>query len=311
VARLKAFGQPALVISDYAEMANWLPLLSGAGARLFRKMGAGPITLQADAGFATGLWRRLPDAVRQATVVDGCIAVRWPAHAIWGELRQAGLPLASVAIDSAGSAQDAVRLFGDKAACVVDAGTPTYPAPPTVVRAVGRRCVAQRVGALTAEQIGQLAQCRIVFICTGNTCRSPMSRALCMKLLADALGCETSDLQARGYTVTSAGLAAMTGAEASPDAVTVIRELGGDLSNHSSRMVTLEDLQWADYLFAMTSGHCYTLESIPAAMPVPRLLRLDGRDISDPIGGAFADYKTCAHQILDCLRARLPELLEA
>jgi L-threonylcarbamoyladenylate synthase len=311
VGRLRKLGHPAVVISEYAELADWLPLLRGAGARLFRKLGAGPIALQADAGFATGLWGRLPDATRQQTVNDNRITVRWPDQPIWTELRQAGVPLVSVPIPAGVSAPETARLLGNQAACVVDAGPASLASAPTLVRATGRRCVVHQAGAVSAEQIDAVAQCRIVFICTGNTCRSPMAQALCVKLLAAALGCAASDLKQRGFCVQSAGLAAMMGAQASPDAVTVVAELGAELKEHSSRMITLELLQWADYLFGMTAGHCWTLESIPAPMPAPRMLMVDGTDVADPIGGALVDYKTCAQQILECLQQRLPELLEA
>jgi L-threonylcarbamoyladenylate synthase len=311
VGRLRKLGQPAFVISEYAELADWLPLLRGAGARLFRKIGAGPIVLQAEAGFATGVWSRLPDASRQHTVQDNRIAVRWPDQSIWSELRHIGTPLVSVPIPAGVSAAETAQLLGDQAAWVVDAGPASFAAAPTVVRATGRRCLVQEPGAVSAEQIDELALCRIVFVCTGNTCRSPMAQVLCTRLLAEALGCAPGDLRLRGFYVQSAGLAARMGAQASSDAVTVVAELGAELAGHSSRMVNLELLQWADFLFGMTAGHCWTLESIPAPMPVPRLLAVDGTDIADPIGGAFADYKTCAHQILECLQQRLPELLEA
>jgi L-threonylcarbamoyladenylate synthase len=311
VARLRQVGQPAVVISDHAELADWLPLLRGAAARLIRKMGAGPITLYADAGFASGLWSRLPQATRQQVVQDNRIAVRCPDQPIWGELRQAGIPLVSTPIPAAVNAAETARLLRDRAACIVDAGPTSIAAMPTVVRSVGRRCVVQQPGAVSAEQIDELAQCRIVFICTGNTCRSPMAQALCAKLLADALGCAPGQLKERGYCVQSAGLAAMTGAEASSEAVSVAAELGAELKEHSSQMVTLELLQWADFLFGMTAGHCWTLESIPVPMPAPRMLAIDGTDVSDPIGGAQSDYKTCAHQILESLQQRLPELLES
>ncbi len=311
IGRLRKLGQPAFAITEYAELADWLPLLGGAGARLFRKLGAGPITLQAEAGFAMGLWRRLPDASKLHTLQDQRIAVRWPDQPIWSELRQAGVPVACVPIPGGVSAAETAQLVGAQAACVVDAGPASVAAAPTVVRAVGRRCQVLEPGAVSAEQIDELALCRIVFVCTGNTCRSPMAQVLCAKLLAEALGCAPGDLKQRGFCVQSAGLAAMLGREASPEAVTVVAELGAELKEHSSRMVTLELLQWADYLFGMTAGHCWTLESIPTPMPVPRMLTVDGSDIADPIGGAFANYKTCAHQILECLQQRLAELLEA
>lgn len=311
VERLGQFGQPALAITEYAELADWFPQLRGAAARLMRKLGAGPVTLQADAGFAYGLWRRLPAATRQHVVHDGRLAVRSPDHPIWSELRQVGIPLVCVPIPAGVNAADAARHLGESAVCVVDAGPTSFASVPTVVRAAGRRCLVEQAGAVSAEQIDELAQCRIVFICTGNTCRSPMAQALCAKLLAEALGCAPDELNQRGFCVQSAGLAAMTGKQASPDAVSVVAELGAQLQQHSSKMVTLELLQWADYLFGMTASHCWTLESIPAPMPAPRMLTLDGTDIADPIGGAWSDYKTCAQQILESLQQRLPELLEA
>lgn len=307
VERLRAIGRPAFAISEFAELFDWLPLLRGAAVRLLRKAGPASIVMEADAGFASGLWRRLPEATRQQTAGDGRIWVRWCGHPIWPELREAGIPLVIAEIPNATGAAEA-SAFAD---CVMDAGPASAGQAPAVVQALGRRIKVQSVGSLTAEQIEELALCRILFICTGNTCRSPMARALCEKLLGDALGCTASELRQRGYCVQSAGLAAMTGCEASPDAVKVVQELGAELNGHCSQMVTRDLLEQSDFLFGMTAGHCWTLESIPLAMPTPRLLAPDGSDIADPIGGTSADYKTCAQQILDCLKQRLPELLEA
>ena len=77
-------------------------------------------------------------------------------------------------------------------------------------------------------------------------------------------------------------------------------------------MVTMEMLAWADHLFAMTNGHCSTLESIALeGMAHPRMLSPVHQDIADPIGAELAAYRTCADQILTCLKARLPEILES
>jgi protein-tyrosine phosphatase len=311
VERIGALGRPALVVSDFAELADWLPLLAGAPVRLFRKLGAGPVVLEADAGHASGLWRRLPERVRQLVEHDGRIRVRWPLHPVWREMVAAGVPLVSTAIPAGVTAEETARVLGGQAACIIDAGPAQHARAPTVVRAVGRRCVLEQAGALAAAQIDELARCRIVFICTGNTCRSPMAQALCVKMLADALGCGVNELAKHGYSVQSAGLAAMMGAQATPDAVKAAAELGVDLGQHSSRMVTREMLEWADFLFAMTQGHCWTLESVPIAMPAPRMLAPTGVDIADPMGGTWVDYKACAQQLRDCLQQRLPEILES
>ena len=88
---------------------------------------------------------------------------------------------------------------------------------------------------------------RILFVCTGNTCRSPMAAGLFAKML-----------QERGVTgiaVASAGLAAFDGAPASAEAVEVMRQFGVDLSGHRTRRLTREMVLTADLVLTMTKRH--------------------------------------------------------
>jgi L-threonylcarbamoyladenylate synthase len=301
---------PAIVIGNYANLFDWLPLLQGQASRVFRKMGAGPMSLCAESGLSTGVFPYLPEVAKRLLIRDSRIAVRWPVHAIWDELRQANLPLVSVPVSAGMSAEETARAVGDGVACIIDGGPTQFGAAPTVVQAEGRRIRVVREGALSSEQIDELAVCRILFICTGNTCRSPMAEVLCAKLLADHLGCAPDELRRHGYRVESMGLAAGAGNAASPDAVRVVADFGADLSQHRSRMVTQGMLVWADYIFAMTAGHAYALLPIPH-IPEPRLFSPAGEDVADPIGGELADYRACAEQIIQCLQQRLPEILES
>jgi protein-tyrosine phosphatase len=301
---------PAIVLGTYANLYDWLPLLSGAASRIIRKQGPGPITLSATGGFSLGLWSRLPEQSRRTIVREGRLAARWPAHRIWEELRSCGLPIISFPIEGAATAAQAARLTEEDCSCIIDGGPTQFGASTTLILADGRRCRLLREGTVTREQIDNLALCRILFVCTGNTCRSPMAAALCVKMLADQLGCAPSELRQHGYRVESAGLAAMPGAQASPDAVRVVADFGGNLSGHCSRMASMEMLLWADYIFPMTASHLDALTPI-ANIPVPRLLSPLADDVADPIGGTIEDYRTCAEQIIQCLQQRLPELLES
>jgi glycine hydroxymethyltransferase len=135
----------------------------------------------------------------------------------------------------------------------------------------------------------------VLFICTGNVCRSPMAEGL---FRAAVQGRDS-------YRVLSAGLGAMDGQPPSPYAVQAVKELGIDISNLRSRMLTAELVGQADYIFGMTHSHIDTVSMLyPTAAEKTFLLRefdetLDQfeKDISDPIGGSFEIYLNCRDQI--------------
>ena len=135
----------------------------------------------------------------------------------------------------------------------------------------------------------------ILFICTGNICRSPMAEALFRQAV-----------RGRGsFRVLSAGLGAVDGQAPSAHSVRAMRELGIDISHQRSRMLTAELVRQADYIFGMTHSHVETIALMyPQMAEKAFLLRefddtLDPfeKDISDPIGGSFQVYVNCRDQI--------------
>ena len=107
------------------------------------------------------------------------------------------------------------------------------------------------------------------------------------------------------FRVLSAGIGAMDGQPPSHYSVLAMRELGIEISPQRSRQLTVELVRSADYIFCMTRGHVDTVGLLyPAAMEKTFLLRefddsLDPfeKDISDPIGSAYAVYVDCRDQI--------------
>jgi len=135
----------------------------------------------------------------------------------------------------------------------------------------------------------------VLFICTGNVCRSPMAEGIFRQAV-----------RGRGdYRALSAGLGAAEGQPPSAYAVQAVKELGIDISGGRSRMVTTELVQQADYIFGMTHSHLDTVAMLyPQATEKIFLLRefdetLDAfdKDISDPIGGSYEVYLNCRDQI--------------
>ncbi len=135
----------------------------------------------------------------------------------------------------------------------------------------------------------------LVFVCTGNTCRSPMAEALAREFMPD------------DWEVTSAGLHAAIGNPPTAEAVLAASEFGADISGHRVRSMTDALAFSATLLVGMTAAHAAELRRrFPFAANKVHILGEYGpkpvRDIADPFGGSLADYRQCCRGILACLR---------
>lgn len=150
---------------------------------------------------------------------------------------------------------------------------------------------------------------RILFVCTGNTCRSPMAETLFRKIVTERLVCRDWELRERGIDVFSAGIAAGESDPATPEAVQIMRESQLDLTQHLSQRVTPRMLEESTLILTMTNRHRQALqEARPDLADRIHLLERSGADIADPIGGTLDDYRCCAEQIAENLRLLIDEL---
>lgn len=149
----------------------------------------------------------------------------------------------------------------------------------------------------------------VCFVCSGNTCRSPMAKALLNDLGRKPLVCSakgSEDLYSRHIIATSAGLSAINGNPISENAVNalieagVISRQGNDFINHRAKRIDETDFLVCDYVIGMTSAHAVAL--MGAFPQYASKISCMTQDIPDPYGFGLDTYIECLEKIRTCLK---------
>jgi len=226
----------------------------------------------------------------------GSIGIRMPDNEIALEIISlAGVPIVCPSANISGKPapvnfQEAIRDFNGLVELAIDSGETKFRDESSVADVTFEPIRILREGVIKKEQILELAaQKTVLFVCTGNTCRSVIAQALLEKRLKEK---KRNDIR-----VASAGIMLLDGAGASQEAIDALKKEGIDVLGHRAHKLAKEMLQEADLILAMEKVHQERiLDLYPESRKRVFLLKefvkiYDGQwDIPDPVGRPAAFY---------------------
>ncbi len=299
-----------------SDCEDYVPDINPMGRRFMHKAWPGPLTLifsVADPASAP-VHSRLSERGAASIFAEKSVGLRFPDHPVAESLlAAAGTPIVATSANFTGGPApvDADRIMddlGDRVDFVLDTGPTRYRKSSTIVACNGDGYRLIRAGVWDDRTIRRLSTLNILFVCTGNTCRSPIAEGLFKQMLAVKLGCAPEALPDKGILVQSAGTLGYSGTRVSKESVEVCEKRGVDISDHTSQGLTVEQIHSADHIYTMATQHIDAIHTLSPSH-ADKVVLLDSKgDVSDPIGGSLEEYERVAERIHKALEARINEV---
>jgi len=302
----------SLHLGGSEDVRRYVASLSDDAKLIISRCWPGPVTLIVPAGGQLADKRlRRREGLYERLCFEDMIGLRCPDEPVaQAMLSGVSLPVVACSANLAGrpSPRSAGEVLADLDGLIdllIDSGPARCGADSTIVRCDDSGWEVLRAGVYDQRGIGRMLSRTYLFVCTGNTCRSPMAAGLACKALAERLGCTVGELARKGVKVLSAGTFAPEGSHAAAMAIKTARLMGADISRHRTRNLTRELIKEANVVFCMTDSHVSEARRI-APGEASKICRLDSKgDVPDPVGGGFDIYGAAAARIEKALQAAL------
>ncbi len=309
-------GHPAWVIhvTTVDGLSQYISHFPPLAKRLVRRLWPGPVAIQlpVDQADMERLWRVMGRPTTDEALVDGCLTFRCTEIEITRHIMDTtGDPVTVVGAPGnprVESVDDLPEFLQNQLSVAIPGPLPRYKTLSTLVRIRGNQVDILREGAVAERVIRRLEDLVIVFVCSGNTCRSPMAAGLAGQILAEKLHIPVDELASRHILIRSAGVYATGGMHPTAEAISVVSEMGVDIRKHRSAPLTDDLLRRADMIYTMTRAHRDEIVA-RAALSAEKTFTLDpDGDIDDPIGRGEEVYRRTAQRLEKLIRNRLAEL---
>jgi protein-tyrosine phosphatase len=306
----------SLHISKSEDVIKYVPAMSLRTQKLIQNAWPGPLTLvfELNEKDIDNQRQKLDREVFENLYKNNSIGIRCPDNSIASVLlQQTDNAIVAPSANITGQApainsEQVMAQLGGKIDMLLDGGPCKYQSSSTVAKIGKNKLEVLRQGVYSQLELEVLSQINVLFVCTGNTCRSPMAEGIFRKYLAEKLQCKVDELERMGYKVSSAGIMGTTGYPASAEAIEVCSTLGVDISAHRNQALSGELVGESDLIFTMEKMHWASVVTLDPGAESRCMLLAGNKEIPDPIGMQLKFYENCAKLIEKAVQKRISEL---